>query len=42
LDYGIAFYEEVHDSGTSFFVEHLLPGEHVLSHRMRASVAGTF
>jgi uncharacterized protein YfaS (alpha-2-macroglobulin family) len=42
FDGGLAWYEEIRDSGTNFFVEHLPRGEHVLHYRLRASMAGTF
>jgi alpha-2-macroglobulin len=38
----LAWYEEVRDSGTNFFLEHLPRGEHVLHYRLRASMTGTF
>jgi alpha-2-macroglobulin len=41
-DLGIAWYEETHDSATSFFVESLPAGEHTFKVRLRANVAGTF
>lgn len=41
-DLGIGRYEEVRDSGTSFFIEWLPAGEYTLKHRLRANVAGTF
>ncbi len=41
-DLGVARYEEIRDSGTDFFFEHLPPGEYTLSYRVRAAMAGTF
>ncbi|MEW6221084.1 MAG: alpha-2-macroglobulin family protein [Thermodesulfobacteriota bacterium] len=41
-DLGLGWYEEVRDSGTSFFIEALPQGEYVLKHRLRAALAGTF
>lgn len=39
---GLVWYEEIRDSGTNFFLEHLPRGEHVLHYRLRASMSGTF
>ncbi len=39
---GICWYEEVRDSGTNFFFEHLPQGEYKLKYRIRAVTAGTF
>ncbi len=41
-DLGIAWYEEVRDSGTNFFFEWLPAGEYTLRYRLRATMAGTF
>ena len=41
-DLGIAWYEEVRDSGTNFFFEQLPVGEYAFKYRIRASMAGTF
>jgi uncharacterized protein YfaS (alpha-2-macroglobulin family) len=41
-DLGISWYEEVRDSGTNFFFEHLPAGEYTFRYRLRASLAGTF
>jgi len=41
-DFGIAWYEEVRDSGTNFFFEHIPRGEYTLKYRVRASMVGTF
>jgi len=38
----LARYEEIRDSGTNFFLEHLPRGEHVLHDRLRTSMTGTF
>jgi alpha-2-macroglobulin len=39
---GIGWYEEVRDSGTSFFFDQLPAGEHTFKYRLRANMAGTF
>ena len=39
---GIYWYEEIRDSGTNFFFEHLPQGEFPFKYRLRASVAGIF
>ncbi len=39
---GIAWYEEVRDSGTNFFFEWLPAGEYTLKYRVRAAMAGSF
>jgi hypothetical protein len=39
---GIAWYEEIRDSGTNFFVEWLPAGEYTLEYRLRASLPGVF
>ena len=41
-DLGIAWYEEVRDSGTNFFFEWLPAGEYTFKYRLRANLAGTF
>jgi uncharacterized protein YfaS (alpha-2-macroglobulin family) len=41
-DLGIAWYEEVRDSGTNFFFEQLPVGEYAFKYRLRANMAGTF
>jgi hypothetical protein len=41
-DFGIAWYEEVRDSGTNFFFERVPRGEYTLKYRVRASMVGTF
>lgn len=41
-DLGIAWYEEVRDSGTNFFFEELPVGEYTFKYRLRANMAGTF
>ena len=41
-DLGIAWYEEVRDSGTDFFFEQLPAGEYTFKYRLRANMAGTF
>jgi uncharacterized protein YfaS (alpha-2-macroglobulin family) len=41
-DLGIAWYEEVRDSGTNFFFEQLPVGEYTFKYRLRANMAGTF
>jgi uncharacterized protein YfaS (alpha-2-macroglobulin family) len=41
-DLGLGFYEEVRDSGESFFFEWLPAGEYTLKYRLRAAMAGTF
>jgi alpha-2-macroglobulin len=41
-DLGIAWYEEVRDSGSNFFFEQLPAGEYTFKHRIRVSMAGTF
>ena len=41
-DLGLAWYEEIRDSGTNFFFEALPQGEYTLKHRIRASMPGTF
>ena len=41
-DLGLVRYEEVRDSGTNFFFEHLPAGQYTLRYRVRANLAGTF
>jgi hypothetical protein len=41
-DLGIAWYEEIRDSGTNFFFEWLPVGEYAFKYRVRAATAGTF
>jgi alpha-2-macroglobulin len=41
-DLGISWYEEIRDSGTNFFFEHLPQGEYTFKYRVRATMAGTF
>jgi len=41
-DLGIVWYEEIRDSGTNFFIEHLPVGEFTLRYRLRAATAGFF
>jgi alpha-2-macroglobulin len=41
-DLGISWYEEIRDSGTNFFFEHLPQGEYTFKYRIRAATAGTF
>jgi uncharacterized protein YfaS (alpha-2-macroglobulin family) len=41
-DLGIAWYEEVRDSGTNFFFERLPAGQYTFRYRLRAAVSGTF
>jgi uncharacterized protein YfaS (alpha-2-macroglobulin family) len=42
FDLGIYWYEEIRDSGTNFFFEHLPQGEYTFKYRIRAATAGTF
>lgn len=39
---GIAWYEEIRDNGTNFFIERLPQGQYTLRYRMRAFTAGDF
>ncbi len=39
---GVGWYEEVRDSGASFFFEELPAGEYTFTYRIRASMAGVF
>lgn len=41
-DLGISWYEEIRDSGTNFFFEHLPQGEYTFKYRIRAAAAGVF
>jgi uncharacterized protein YfaS (alpha-2-macroglobulin family) len=41
-DLGIAWYEEVRDSGSNFFFEQLPVGEYTFKYRLRANMGGTF
>jgi uncharacterized protein YfaS (alpha-2-macroglobulin family) len=41
-DLGLAYYEEIRDSGTNFFFAELPAGEHNFKYRVRANMAGTF
>ncbi len=41
-DLGLAWYEEIRDSGTNFFFEWLPAGEYTLKLRLRAAHAGTY
>ena len=41
-DLGLGYYEEIKDSGTSFFFEGLPAGEYTFKYRVRAATAGTF
>jgi hypothetical protein len=41
-DLGIAWYEEVRDSGANFFFEQLPAGEYTFKYRLRANMGGTF
>jgi uncharacterized protein YfaS (alpha-2-macroglobulin family) len=41
-DLGLERYEEVRDSGTSFFFESLPAGQYTLKYRVRAALGGTF
>jgi alpha-2-macroglobulin len=41
-DLGIVWYEEIRDSGTNFFFEHLPQGEYTFKYRIRATTAGAF
>ncbi len=41
-DLGIYWYEEIRDSGTNFFFEHLPQGEYNFKYRIRATTAGEF
>lgn len=41
-DLGLAYYEEVRDSGENFFFEWLPAGEYTLHYRLRANLAGEF
>jgi alpha-2-macroglobulin len=41
-DLWISWYEEIRDSGTNFFFEHLPQGEYTFKYRIRAATEGTF
>jgi uncharacterized protein YfaS (alpha-2-macroglobulin family) len=41
-DLGLSWYEETHDSATSFFFERLPAGEYTFKYRLHADLAGTF
>jgi alpha-2-macroglobulin len=41
-DLGISWYEEIRDSGTNFYFEHLPQGEYTFKYRIRATTAGAF
>jgi uncharacterized protein YfaS (alpha-2-macroglobulin family) len=41
-DLGISWYEEIRDSGTNFFFEHIPQGEYTFKYRIRATTAGSF
>lgn len=41
-DLGIAWYEEIRDSGTNFFFEWLPAGQYTFKYRVRANLSGTF
>jgi uncharacterized protein YfaS (alpha-2-macroglobulin family) len=41
-DLGLAYYEEVRDSGANFFFEQLPAGEYTFKYRLRANLAGAF
>jgi alpha-2-macroglobulin len=41
-DLGLYWYEEIRDSGTNFFFEHIPQGEFTFKYRIRAATAGTF
>ncbi len=41
-DLGLAYYEEVRDSGMNFFFERLPVGEYLFKYRLRANMSGTF
>ncbi len=41
-DLGLVWYEEIRDSGTNFFFEHIPQGEYTFKYRIRAATAGTF
>jgi len=41
-DLGLGYYEEVRDSGTNFFCEHLPVGQYTFKYRLRATTAGNF
>ncbi len=39
---GLGVYEEIRDSGTDFFIEHVPAGTYTLVHRLRATTTGRF
>ncbi len=41
-DQSIYWYEEIRDSGTNFFFEHLPQGDYTFKYRISAAVSGTF
>jgi uncharacterized protein YfaS (alpha-2-macroglobulin family) len=41
-DLGLCWYEEIRDSGTNFFFEHIPQGEYTFKYRIRAATAGVF
>jgi uncharacterized protein YfaS (alpha-2-macroglobulin family) len=41
-DLGLCWYEEIRDSGTNFFFEHLPQGEYTFKYRIRAATGGIF
>jgi uncharacterized protein YfaS (alpha-2-macroglobulin family) len=41
-DLGVAWYEEVRDSGTNFFFEQLPAGQYTFKYRLRVAMAGAF
>jgi uncharacterized protein YfaS (alpha-2-macroglobulin family) len=41
-DLAVAAYQEVRDSSTSYFIEHLPAGEYTFKYRLRVSMAGSF
>jgi uncharacterized protein YfaS (alpha-2-macroglobulin family) len=41
-DWGMSWYEEIRDSGTNFFFEHLPQGEYTFKYRIHAATTGVF
>jgi alpha-2-macroglobulin len=41
-DVGLYWYEEIRDSGTNFFFEHIPQGEYTFKYRIRATTVGAF
>jgi alpha-2-macroglobulin len=41
-DLGLCWYEEIRDSGTNFFFEHIPQGEYAFQYRIRATTGGVF